>query len=325
MKNVKTYAILALLSTFSMAMNAQVKNHVGVWVEAGEWSLLTRQSEYQSSIGVAGGVGFLYDLQYKHLIFNVGIGANYGMTAFNVNANQNQTIENQEDLQRDRFDYVYELRDRKDNYTNLMLQVPIMIGGQWGRFYCLAGVKAGLSFLTESHTRGTLTTYGVYEKFDPFRNMPEYQFFEGLAVNKKVPVDFNFFNLDVCAEIGARLGYMTTARGYDIRQSTVQYRLGLFVDYGIFDLHKEGELPSLTVPNHYDAVAAYKTTTMVDGMTTNDVMSTSNFAKSVNNLLIGLKFTVLFELPEPKNCVICRDSNISSVRRRKGGTKFDED
>lgn len=323
-KNVKTYAILAILSLFSMVSLAQVNSYVGVWGELGEWSLLPQESKYGSSMGVAGGLGVMYDLQYKHLIVDIGVGANYGMTAYSVNANQNQTLKNQQDLQGDVFDYVYQVRDRKDQYTNLMVQVPLMVGGQWGRFYCMAGVKAGISLLTNSHTKANLTTYGDYQLFDDFRNMPEYQFFEALPLNKTIRTNFNF-NLDVSAEIGARLGYMQSMTGYDIRKSSVQYRLALFFDYGVLDLHKADYLESLTVPAAYDAQAAYGTTTMVDGLTTNDVMSTTDFAKAVNNLMVGVKFTVLFELPKPKNCVICRDANVSLIRARKGGTKFDKD
>ena len=324
MKNVKTYAILALLTVFSMAASAQVRNYVGLWGEVGEWSLLPKESKYGGSLGVAGGVGVMYDLQYKHLIFDVGVGANYGMTAYSVTANQDQRLPNQVDLQGDVFDYVYEVRDRKDQYTNLMLQVPIMIGGQWGRFYCMGGVKAGLSLLTTSHTKALLTTYGDYRMFDDFRNMPEYQFFDGLPMEKKTPTNFNF-NLDLSAEIGMRLGYIQTMRGYDVRTTKNQYRLALFFDYGLLDLHKANTLESLTVPNVYDAEAAYNTQTMVDNLTTNDVMSTTGFAKAVNNLLVGVKFTVLFELPTPKSCVICRDAYLNLGRPRKGGTKFDQE
>lgn len=323
-KNVKTYAILAILSLLSIASTAQVNSYVGVWGEVGEWSLMPQQSTYSSSLGVAGGLGVLYDLQYKHLIFDIGVGANYGLTGYNVVANQNQTLENQMDLQGDIFDYVYQVRERKDQYTNLMVQVPIMIGGQWGRFYCMAGVKAGISLLTNSHTKAMLTTYGDYHVFDPFTNMPEYQFFDALPLNKTIRSNFNF-NLDASAEIGARLGYIQTARGYDVRKTTTQYRLALFCDYGLFDLHKAGNLESLTVPAAYNAVEAYGTTTMVDQLTTNDVMSTRDFAKAVNNLMVGVKFTVLFELPQPKNCVICRESQLYLLRPRKGGTKFDKE
>ena len=57
------------------------------------------------------------------------------------------------------------------------------------------------------------------------------------------------------------------------------------------------------------------------------VMSTTGFAKAVNNLMIGLKFTILFQLPEPGQCVICRDSYGSSVGKGtvfRGGVHYEE-
>ena len=65
---------------------------------------------------------------------------------------------------------------------------------------------------------------------------------------------------------------------------------------------------------------------MVDGVVLNDVMSTDGFAKAVNNLVVGLKFTILFQLPEPGTCVICRDAYKKSTPRYGGrrGMKYEE-
>jgi len=99
------------------------------------------------------------------------------------------------------------------------------------------------------------------------------------------------------------------------------------VDYCVLDMHKEvKDQQSLTTPTVYDAQSAYGTRTMIDGLTTNDIMSTDGFAKSVNNLMVGLKFTVLFQLPEAGQCVICRDAYRSSATRGGGrrGMKYEE-
>jgi hypothetical protein len=59
----------------------------------------------------------------------------------------------------------------------------------------------------------------------------------------------------------------------------------------------------------------------------NDIMSTTGFASAVKNLMVGLKFTILFQIPEPGQCVICRDAYVSTVgsgRVRSGGVKYEE-
>ena len=328
MKIVQRYVILSLLTVFSMAASAQIKNHIGLWGEVGEWSLLPQASQYPNSLGAAGGAGLMYDMQYKHLIFDIGVGANYGITRFNQSINIDTVLSGQKDLDGDIFDYVYQVRDRRDQYRNLMIQVPVMVGGQIGRFYGLVGVKAGMSFGTKLHSTANVTAYGRYPFFDDFTGMPEYQFFANQPIDDDFNTQFNF-NLDVCAEIGVRLGFLTDLRGFDVPKSKVLYRLGLFVDYGVLDIHQKGTIAeAITLPSAYnqgETSPVYNTQTMVENIKMEDVMKTKDFANSVNNLMVGMKFTVLFALPEPKSCVICRDSQLFYRSPFKGGAKLNQD
>jgi hypothetical protein len=85
-----------------------------------------------------------------------------------------------------------------------------------------------------------------------------------------------------------------------------------------------------------ETAPVYNTTTMIDNLQVNDIMSTQTvntdgtvqpFAKSVNSLMVGIKFTVLFQMPEPGQCVICRDAYGSSIRSRRSssrGMKYEE-
>ena len=76
-----------------------------------------------------------------------------------------------------------------------------------------------------------------------------------------------------------------------------------------------------------DAYNPYGTNqSMVDGMTTNDIITTQNFANTLNNFMVGLKFTVLFQLPEAGQCIICRDAYRSSASSGGGrrGMKYEE-
>ena len=348
-KNHQSYWVLLFALLISGMMNAKVNSYMGVYANAGEWSLIPTQSDYSVSLGVAGGLGFLYELQagpqygQTRFLFDIGVGADYGMTSFNVTQNQTQIISGdgnepvlQKDLNEDEFYYVYQLSGRKDQYQNLAVRVPILFGVQHRRFYMLAGVKIGANLYKNVFTQGTLTTYGDYLKFDDFHNMPEYQFFEDLPLEKKSPAKFDMLNLDVCFEIGGRIGQVTDAVGFDVPKTKVEYRLAAFADYGVMSMHTPGKEKSLVIPRSYDAAAAYNpykadgsigdNRSMVDGMETNDIITTENFAKSLNNLMVGLKFTVLFQLPEPGQCVICQDAYRSSASRGGGrrGMKYEE-
>ena len=346
-KKHQSYLVLLLALLLCGSVNAKVNHLVGGYAQIGEWSLIPTQSEYSISLGVAGGLGFLYELQagptygQTRFLFDIGLGADYGMTSFNVTQNQTQIVPGdkpvyQTDLNGDEFYYVYQLDGRKDQYQNLALRVPIMIGVQHRRFYMLAGVKIGANLYKNVFTQGTLTTYGDYKEFDDFKNMPEYQFFDGLQIDKKSPAKFNMLNMDVCFEIGGRIGQVSDAVGFDVPKAKVEYRLAAFADYGIKSMHTPDHQQSLTIPSSYDAAAAYNPYTadgsigdnrsMVDGMETNDIITTEGFAKSLNNLMVGLKFTVLFQLPEPGKCVICQDAYRSSASRGGGGrgVKYEE-
>ena len=109
------------------------------------------------------------------------------------------------------------------------------------------------------------------------------------------------------------------------------------MDYGLFDLHKQGSNPMLNItatydtnPNSKDYVynPDGKNESMIrpDRLIMNDIMSTTEFATAVKNLMVGLKFTILFRMPEPGKCVICRDAYGSSVGNsvRSGGVKYEE-
>ena len=341
-KKHQSYWVLLLAVLISGTVSAKVNSYVGAYANVGEWSLLPTQSKYGTSFGAAGGLGFVYEMQVgptygqTRFLFDVGVGADYGMTSFMQGTNAKVTLENQQDLQGDGFDYIYEIRDRKDQYTNLALRVPIMFGVQHKQFYMLAGVKIGANLMVNANTTANIKTYGNYHHFDPFYNMPEYQFFDQVPLEKKQKAgSVELINMDVSFEIGGRIGYLTDAVGYDVPKRKIEYRLAAFVDYGVLDFHNAGVNDFFSAPDYYDAVSAYKTTTMIDNLTVNDIMSTQSldennnvvpFAKSVNNFMVGLKFTVLFQLPEAGRCVICRDAYRSSATRGGGrrGMQYEE-
>ena len=348
MKKHQSYWVLLFVLLFSTSMQAKVYNYLGGYAQVGEWSLLPKNSAYTASFGGVGGIGFLYELQAggaynpTRFLLQVGVGAHGGMTNYIQSCSMRAVLPGQLDLDGDMtFDYVYELNDRHDRYTNIATQIPLMIGVQSGKFYMLAGAKFSANLWTKSYSSAQLTTYGVYNEFDEFRSMPEYQFFDNMPISSSVRTTLKM-NIDISMEIGGRLGLVTNAVGYDVPKRKVEYRLAGFVDYGIMDIHYQRDQlaigtynpanPSQILPiegnlsyNKGVTNPVYETTSMIDNLVMNDVMSTSGFASAVNNLVVGLKFTILFQLPEAGQCVICRDSYHSTVRSYGGrGMQYEE-
>jgi hypothetical protein len=339
-KKHQSYWVLLLAVLISGTLNAKVNHYVGGFVNAGEWSLLPSKSEYKPSVGVAGGGGFLYELQAgskynkARFLFDVGVGVTGGMTSFLQSSTSEAILENQWDLDpfanpKMELDYVYEVKDRHDQYTDVALQIPIMVGVQSGKFYALAGVKINPHVYTKTHSSAILTTYGRNKYFNQdYRDDALLQYFTDLPIEGGIKTTFN---LDIAAslEIGGRLGLVTDGMaGFDVPKRKVEFRLAGFVDYGLLDIHFKRDAGALITPNTYSIDATRKTNPMVDPeyLQMNDIMSTANFADKVNSLLVGLKFTVLFQLPEDGKCVICQDNYRSSVRHysSRRGMQYEE-
>ena len=313
MKNLRLHIIVLVLAALtSLPMSAynrgsQVKHFVGLWAEAGEWTLLPEKSNLGNSLGGGGALGFTYEMQASSFLFNIGVGGKAGYTVFNVD-NSFQRYHNIKEPGGgpgawDLLYYDCKLDKRKDGYMDVAVQVPVLFGGQWGRFYFLGGVKADISMLTRTRVSGEISTDGQYKEFDiPFRDMSEHGYFSGEAFTSKGSTSFRL-NLDASFEIGARLGYIQTGSGFDVPKSKTQYRIAAFVDYGLLDIHNAQNKVAIAFPTDF-------TDTQVPEPIVADILSTADVAKAVKNLFVGVKFTILFEMPTPGHCVICRDSQL---------------
>lgn len=318
------FVLVCLLQSVATNTLCAQTHLLGLWVEAGEWSLLPYGSQLNNSIGGAGGVGFAYEIQQKHFLFQTGIGAVGGYTSFGASKNSDAStviLKNTMDPDGELFNYHYIINDRRDSYYNVTAQIPVLFGGQWKRFYFLAGVKMGLNIYSGTAVNCLLSSEGHYNvdgtyKYDIFRDMPDLQFFTNKEVTKTNSVNFNL-DIDGSVELGVRLGYIRPATGFDVPKSRTQYRLAVFADYGLLDIHKAAAMSAIETP------LSYNRNDMISEVKVNDILSTSNAASSVHNLFVGVKFTVLFELPEKGKCVICKDYNRSF--RSKGRTQIIKD
>ena len=301
----RLYIVIGLLLCCSVMATAQVKNYISVWGDIGEASLLSKLDNMPSnaSLGVGGGLGVGYELKKDHFLFTVGVGANISHSAFDLRGGESTF--DAVDTEGDALQFIISTNERKDYYTNYAVQVPVMMGGEFGRFYFLVGAKFDLSAMCKTNVKAMVRTIGDYTNtlgfIDQFTNMPEHGFYENAPFETKTgEINFNP-NAIASVEIGWRLGLVAKGTGYDVPKPKTIYRLSLFADYGLIDLHRRGNKEFFTWT---DAVIDQDCLNYI-GM--NDVLSTTRAPRSVNNLQVGVKFTVLFQLPERKHCVICKD------------------
>ncbi|MBR3648566.1 MAG: hypothetical protein IKN59_09335 [Paludibacteraceae bacterium] len=308
-KQVKIVLLLAVLCGYSSLLSAQVQHYLGWWAQGGEYSYqavcgATPTFSLRTSLGGGGGLGFVYELRAGgHFLLDVGVGANSVYTRFKV-PDMQSTLHNVIDSEGEVFDYVFDVTNRKDAYFNTSLQIPLLVGGQWGKFYFLAGAKFDMVMMSLTTTKATVSTLGDYKQYiDPLRNIPSQGFVDGMQWVQKGRASFKPTVL-ASAEIGMRLGPVYKETGYDVPQQKIQYRLALFADYAVLDQHKAGDQPLLHVP------ATYSVKDPLQGMHATDVMS-SREVESLKGrffpMMIGVKFTMLFRVPEKKSCVMCKE------------------
>ena len=329
-KKHQSYLVLLFALLICGQIEAKVNNYVGAYASVAEWSLMPANSDYSTSFGATGGLGFLYELQAgptyspTRFLMDVGLGAFGGASIFSQSNKATLPALPGTDSDGDNFDFIYEINSRKDAYNTIALQVPLMVGVQHKAFYMLAGVKLHYFLWTQANASALVTTYGHYDDLigvtgnGDLRDLPAQQFISNQSKIQKSNSTLNF-DLDLSFEIGGRIGIINEDVGYDVPKRKIEYRLAAFVDYGLMDVHQSGTKDMWTTPGRYDA-----STSMINNLVLNDIMSTRKvdnkgaikpFADKVNSFMFGLKFTVLFQMPEPGQCVICRDAYTSSARR----------
>lgn len=320
MKKIQIFLLPILFLAFLSPVQAQgirisPKHYLGFWIDGGMWNLMPTGSDVlKNTVGAGATIGFAYDLQYKHLIFQTGLGAEYGMATFRTQPTIQASV-GAIDMDNDYFDYTYEFGQRNDQYMDVAGVIPALLGGQWKRFYFLAGAKLKYHIYTRNSIDAKLNTYGLYPQFDPFRNMPEYEFVEGYGVTRHYNTNFNI-DVALSGEIGIRLGTVSSETGYDKPDTRTHYRLAFFADYGMLDIHKADTKKMIVTPD------TYLDGRMLNRVEMNDILATDGIASKVNNLMVGIKFTCLFQLPEKKNCLMCK---FNRPLNTKGGTKLHTD
>lgn len=278
------------------------------------------------SFGLGTGVGVNYELKYRHFLFSVGVSGNYSRSTL---FSQQSFVQNANDADnsfghkptvdgvRGDFLYVYDFYRRKDNYSNVTLQVPLMMGGTWNKFYFLLGAKfETFSLWGDWNASAIFDSHGEYSSIlgTSIAHMPEYGFYDYEKV--EMPSAAASFKLNVLAS--AELGYWIVPQVYasTMHKSTHNvYRVGAYIDCGALNAYEYDENLTPFVTPVYDAnnPTAMKDVELVD------YLSTGSRGTHVLPLQVGVKFTVMFELPSKRPCVLCGEVAPNPRPARNGG------
>jgi len=202
----------------------------------------------------------------------------------------------------------YKFNNFSDAQNVGFVNIPISIGYRFNDlFYTMIGAKYGINMLGNYSSKGIFSTTADDPQFiEEMTDIPNH----GIVNNKETkPSKGNLkFNNNFIGslEIGIYLDkwiYSAPPRrdrrgNYEKRNS---YRVGLFADYGFANIHNEEETgnsliqyPTMTAEGYIDPA----------NVKTNSVFqSQESFGKKVNSMLVGVKFTLLFDLTPDRRIV----------------------
>ena len=216
-------------------------HHIAFWGGAGYSGLLNNSAYSRFNGGGGGLLGVGYEYRYDHFILNAG-------PEFRIFSSKDKIS----------FPYPYDVAMMADGYNQIkhytfgdpmrenhvagQVMLPILLGGQWDKWYFMAGVKVGYTVLGTYSQRGTLTTSITdLSAFDPnWTDMPSHDIITDAPYRTKGTYNYGL-DLTASAEVGVYInGFMGDE--WNKRNKASKYplhlRAALFMDYGVMNLAK---------------------------------------------------------------------------------------
>ena len=298
-----SYINLGLRGGYAAMMDKLSKDQNGsLW---GAGTLNTSNALQQLKGGGGAGLDLTYGLEYGHFLFETGLDfrflnstSNYGFTGIRQDMTYPYTAV---DGSIQYPTYYYMVDNMKETRNMAQIGVPIMFGAQFSRYYFLLGAKIGYTIF------GNYSQSGKYDIVvdDPAYTGPYGMCIHDLNVPTDKPITFKHPEVSLAAEIGIDLDEWMQAQPKEpdpkdkknkkkqvkpgqrlpFGREHVHYRLALFAEYGVLNTNGTSAAKPLTfAPNE---VLVQKTNTML----------AMNGDTKLNNLFVGAKFTIQFEIP----------------------------
>ena len=241
--------------------------------------------------GPGAGLDITYNLEYGHFLFETGLDFRFlnSTSAYGFQAIRN-------DLTYPGTTYSYWFDNVREMRNMLEFGIPVMFGAQFNRFYFLVGAKVHYGLPMGYSQKGL---YDIVVN-DPSLLEPYGMGIHELNGQTNQPIQFKQPDLSVAAEIGIDLDEWLQAQP-DKKKAKVKpgqrlpfgrehihYRVGLFAEYGV--LNTNNTPAANPVEFAADQVAVQKTNTLL----------ALNGNTKLNNLFVGAKFAIQFEVPGKK-------------------------
>lgn len=314
----RRYFIIVCALVWSMGMSAftaltpETYHFVSLHGDAGYSALLHTVSGMRPSAGVNTNLGVDYRLFHNNFIFSAGL---EGMYELNINSMDELDVEiPMLDTEGQLFDMHVHVDKSRDLAHMLNLNIPLLFGGEWGRFYFMVGPKISLNLYGAASSRAEVTTYGEYDKYyDDFYDMPNHQFASDQYMGSAtLPMKWNF-NIMAHLEIGGRVGHMFKYKQFRLNPDKIRMYLAAYADFGLLDVHvASGGAPLFEYRDTDKGVQFYVQPFMKSNIADNAVF---------RNLNIGIKYTIAFEMPKKGKSYIYDYKKYDRPRIKRGGNQ----
>ncbi len=284
-----------VISYFNLGMRAgyaaMMDKINGSYMGAGTLNQSNALQQLKGGPGV--GIDLTYNLEYGHFLFEVGLDARFlnSTSAYGFNAKRiDKTYPGTT------YDYYF---DNLSEMRNMLeIGVPLMFGAQFSRYYFLVGAKVHY---------GLPMGYSQKGKYDIVVNDPALIDPYGMGIYDlngvtKQKMVFNQPDVSVAAEIGldldewlqkqpdpkAKKAKVKPGQRLPFGRQNIHYRVALFAEYGVLNTNATPK-----------AAPVEFTASNVQVENTNTLLAMNGDTK-LNNLFVGAKFTVQFEVPGKK-------------------------
>ena len=294
LENPKTEVISYFNLGFRVGYAAMMDKFKDAYLGAGT---LNQKNALQQLIGGPGaGIDFTYNLEYGHFLFETGLDFRYlnSSSAYGFQAERTDLTYNA------KYNYLF---DRMTEMRHLLqVGVPVMFGAQFSRYYFLVGAKIHYSIAAPYSQKGK---YDV-TVYDPAFIDPYGRGIYKLNGETDKPIKFKQPDVSVAAEFGIDLDewlqkqprtdkdakkkqqQVKAGQRLPFGREHVHYRVALFAEYGV--LNTNGTPAALPMEFAGNQVEVQKSNTML----------AMNGNTKLNNLFVGAKFTIQFEVPGKK-------------------------
>ncbi|MCM1035692.1 MAG: OmpA family protein [Paludibacter sp.] len=249
---------------------------------------LNSDNPYNSLTGGAGaGFAATYELQYGAFRFETGLDFTFLNSSSNYGFILNREEQNHNAI------YSYITSDLRETRNIGHIGIPVMFGAQFSRYYFMLGAKVGYGVF------GNYKQKGLYEITvnDPALFEPYGLGIIDIPTQQQPKLSFKQPSLSLCAEIGLDLDEWLQAsparkqkrvkpgERLPFGRENIHYKVSAFAEYGILNTNN----PSGSMPLLFDNSNAYLPTASASVLNLEGTKA--------NNLFVGVKFAVQFEVP----------------------------